>query len=67
MYWSFGLVNNRLAEVFFERQKDKIKFIGHAYVEESEYKTKKEKQWIEKDIAKVKLTYRKGKYKQKTA
>ena len=66
MYWSFGLVNNRLAEVFFERQKGKVRFIGHAYVKESEYTTKKEKGWIQKDTAKVKLAYRKGKYRQKT-
>lgn len=63
MMWSFALVNNRLAEVFFERKRGKIVFIGHAYVKESEYTTKKEKRWIEEDTTKIRLVYRKGEYK----
>jgi len=61
--WSFALVNNRLAEVFFERKRGKINFLGHAYVKESEYTTKKEKRWIKKDTTNVRLVYRKGEYK----
>ena len=61
--WSFALVNNRLAEVFFERKRGKNIFLGHAYVKESEYTSKKEKRWIKEDIVKVRLVYRKGKYK----
>lgn len=66
MFWSFGIVNNRLAEVFFERDKGKVRFLGHAYVEESEYKTKSEKRWMQEDTEKVRLTYRKGAYKPRT-
>lgn len=61
--WSFALVNNKLAEVFFERKRGKIIFLGHAYVKESEYTTKMEKSWIKKDTARVRLVYRKGEYK----
>lgn len=61
MSWSFALVNGKLAEIFFEKGK-KVKFLGHAYVKESDYKTKKEKQWIQEDINKVKLTYKNGQY-----
>ena len=43
MVWSFGLVNNKLAEIFFERKRGKVVFLGHAYVKEPEYTTKKEK------------------------
>lgn len=63
MSWSFGIVNNKLAEVFFERKKGKTVFLGHCYVKESEYKSKSERRWIKEDIAKVRLVYRKGKYK----
>ena len=63
MTWSFALVNNRLAEVFFEMKRGKNIFLGHAYVKESEYTTKKEKRWIKEDTAKVRLVYRKGEYK----
>jgi hypothetical protein len=61
--WSFALVNSKLAEVFFERKRGKNIFLGHAYVKESEYTTNKEKGWIKKDTARVRLVYRKGEYK----
>lgn len=64
MYWSFALVNNKLAEIHFERKRGEVKFFGHALVKKSEYKTKKEQEWITKDTAKVKLTYKNGKYSQ---
>ena len=62
MNWSFGIVNNKLAEIYFEKKKKNVTFIGHCYVMESEYKTKKEKKWIQEDREKVKLVYRNGKY-----
>lgn len=64
MNWSFGIVNNKLAEVFFQKSKGKIKFIGHCYVKEEEYKTKREREWIKKDTEKVRLVYRKGEYRE---
>ena len=63
MTWSFGLVNGKLAEVFFEKRRDKIVPYAHAYVRESEYKTKREKRWIQEDTERVKLVYRLGKYR----
>ncbi len=63
MTWSFALVNNKLAEVFFERKRGKNIFLGHAYVKESEYTTKKEKRWIKEETARVRLIYRNGEYK----
>lgn len=43
MYWSFALINNKLAEIYFETKKGIIKYIGHAFVKKSEYTTKREK------------------------
>ncbi len=65
MDWCFAIVNKRLAEIYFEKNKKGIKFIGHCYVKESEYKLKKEKEWIKKDIVKVQLVYRSGNYRNK--
>lgn len=62
MSWSFGIVNNRLAEVYFDKKKKGIKFIGHCYVDREEFKTKTEQRWIEEDTKNLKLTYRSGKY-----
>lgn len=62
MNWSCAIINGKLAEVFFEIKGGKIKFIGHCYVKKSEYKTKKEQQYIKQDTAKTKLSYRNGKY-----
>ncbi len=64
MSWSFAIINNRLAEVFFDRWKNgRVVFRGHCYVKRSEYKTKQEQKWIDRDTAKVRLVCRKGKYK----
>lgn len=66
MYWCFAIINAKLAEVYFDKKNGKIKFLGHCYVNNSEYKSKKEKDWIEKDTARIQLTYRKGTYKSKS-
>ncbi|MEK7586998.1 MAG: hypothetical protein AAB453_03975 [Patescibacteria group bacterium] len=62
MSWSFAIINNRLAEVFFDKKKGKILFWAHCYVKASEYKTKQEKNWIKNDTAKIRLIYRNQKY-----
>ena len=67
MGWCFAIINNRLAEIYFEKNKSGIKFLGHCYVKESEYTLKEEREWIKKDIAKVQLVYRKGNYRNKLA
>jgi len=63
MSWCFAIVNNRLAEIYFEEKMGKPKIIGYCYVKKEEYKTKREQKWIEEDTAKLRFVYRKGKYK----
>lgn len=65
MDWSFAIINNKLAEIYFEKNNGEISYIGHCYVKESEYKTKKEKQYIKEDTASLKFIYRNGNYKRK--
>ncbi len=62
MIWRFAIVNNRLAEIFFEEGKKKAEIFGHCYVQKKEYKTKREKNWIKKDTAQYRFSYRKRKY-----
>lgn len=63
MPWCFAIVNNKLAEIYFDERRGKAKIIGHCYVKKEEYKTKKEQRWIKEDIPKFYFVYRKGKYK----
>lgn len=65
MSWSFAIVNNKLAEIFFEKKRGVPVFIGHCYVKKTEYKTKEEKNWIKEDTSKYKFIYRKGMYRPK--
>ena len=60
-FWQFVLVNNKLAEVHF----NKGKILGYCYVEAKDYKTKQEKKWIAKDMKVLDLSYRNGKYRNK--
>ena len=66
MEWSFAKINRRLAEIYYEKKKGKLKFLGHCYVKKSEFKTKKEQKWIEEDIKKFRFFYRDGLYKDKS-
>ncbi len=62
--WCFGIVNNRLAEIYFDENKNgRIKVWGHCYIEKEDYKTKKEQRWITQDIKRIKIVYRNKKYK----
>ena len=64
MSWCFAIVNNRLAEIFFDEDKsDRKKISGHCYVKKEEYKSKQEQKWIEQDTKRVKLVWRNKKYK----
>ncbi len=63
-FWSFGLINGRLAEFSFEIKRGKFFLTyGHCYVKRSEYKTKYEQKMIDKDIKKHRFTFRNGKYR----
>ncbi|MFH1890545.1 MAG: hypothetical protein ABIJ91_03210 [Candidatus Kuenenbacteria bacterium] len=64
MCWCFAIINNKLAEIYFDKdKKGKPKFLGHCYVKKQEFKTKAEQKAIKEDIAKYQFVYRKGKYK----
>lgn len=63
MNWSFAIINNKLAEIYFERTKGELKFLGHCYVKKEEFKTKKEQRMIREDIVNNQLIYRSSKYK----
>jgi len=64
MFWSFAIINNKLAEIYFDKDKNgKPKFTGHCYVVKNDFKTRAEQKAIEEDIAKYRFTYRKGKYR----
>jgi len=63
MNWCFAIINSKLAEVYFERRYGKIKYLGHCYINKSEHKTKKEKDYIKNDTQHMKIVYRNGSYK----
>jgi len=66
MCWCFAMVNNRLAEIYFDKKKNgQIKIDGHCYVKKEDFKTKKEQKWIKEDTARCRFSYRKRKYKKK--
>lgn len=47
MCWCFAIVNNKLAEIFFDEKKNgQAKIWGHCYVRQEEYETKTEQKWI---------------------
>jgi len=63
MFWCFAIVNNKLAEIYFNKKNNRINICGHCYVKKEEYKTKKEQLWIKEDTEKIKLIYRNKKYR----
>lgn len=67
MNWCFAKVNNRLAEIYFERKGNKIRFHGHAYVNRSDLRTKKEGKCIDKDVSKYNFVYRNRGYRDKNS
>lgn len=64
MSWCFAKVNNRLAEIYFNEEKGRLKILGHCYVKKEEYRTKKELKWIEKDTTKFQFKFIQGKYQE---
>ena len=63
MAWCFALVNGRLAKIYFNETKNGPNFVGHCYVQRSEYTTKREQKWIDKNIVKHRFSYRNKKYR----
>ena len=65
--WCFALINNRLAELYFDRdKKGRLLFEGHGYVDDTKDWTKEEKKWIPRDTKQYQFSYRKGYYRDKT-
>lgn len=64
MSWCFAIVNNKLAEIYFDKTKRGSKIRCHCYVKKGDYKTKQEQLWIKQDTAKLKFVYRNSKYKE---
>jgi len=66
MGWCFAIVNGKLAEVFFDENRNKkrrkIAIWGHCYIKRSEYKTKQEKKSIADDTKEMKIIWRKKRY-----
>lgn len=63
MSWCFAIINGRLAEIYLNKTKKEPIFLGHCYVEISDYKTKREQSWIAMDTAKFRFSYRNKEYK----
>ena len=66
MGWCFAIVNRRLAEIYFDEKRGKIKIRGHCYVSRKEYKTGREWKWIDADTQRHRFTYRNKKYLRKS-
>jgi len=63
MGWSFAMVNNRLAEIYFDHKKNGDPIMhAHCYVRKSGFKTKREQHHIETDTKRYRFTYRNKKY-----
>lgn len=66
MSWCFAIVNNRLAEIYFDMKKtSEPKIMGHCYVKKEDFKTKEERDAIKEDTAKYRFVYRNREYKEK--
>lgn len=63
-YWSYALINGRLAEIYFDKKGDKIVFEGHSYISPKETFTKIEARALEHDIQHTQLTYYRKHYRQ---
>jgi hypothetical protein len=63
--WCFAVINGKLGEIFFDKNKNgKSKIHSHCYIKREEY-SKKEQKMIDTDIAKYRFTWRNGVYKLK--
>ena len=63
MSWCFAIVNNKLAEIFFERKGKKTSIFAHCYVDKTAYKTKEEQKWIAQETKKYKFIWKNKIYK----
>jgi len=67
MDWCFAIVNGKLSEIYFNKnKKGEMKFDGFCHVNKSDYKTKMEQRYITEDVARFKFTYRNNVYRKLT-
>jgi hypothetical protein len=68
-WWCFAIVNNRLAEIYFENddKKKKTTVWTHCYVKRNEFTTKKELREIDQDTKRNRFIFRNKKYTRKEA
>lgn len=64
MYWCFAVVNNHLAEIFYDRKRSKFVILGHCYVKKGEYNTTREQLQIKQDTKKFHFVRKNNTYKQ---
>ena len=62
MNWCFAVINGRLAELFFHKNRGRLCFLGHCYVKRRNYSTIKEREMIDKDVKKNRFSYKREKY-----
>ncbi len=63
MTWCFAIINNRPAEIYFEKKRDKTEITGHCYAKREEFDDEEERQAFDEDTAKYKFSYRRGEYR----
>jgi hypothetical protein len=64
MYWNFAIINNRLGEIYYDKDKNGTnKFWGHCYVKREDFKLKIEQKAINQDTKRLRIVYRNEKYK----
>lgn len=63
--WCFAVVNEKLAEIYFDKKNNEPRIWGHCYVNISEFKIKRELNQIKKDTKKFHFVYRNKIYTRK--
>jgi len=59
MFWCFAIVNNKFAEIYFDRKEnDQVEILGHCYPKRDEFKKKTEQKQIAQDKEKFRFVYR---------
>jgi len=66
MNWSYAIINNRIGEIYFNKDKEgRMELYGHCYVteEQKSQMCKEERKFMEENIKGGKIIYRNKKYK----
>ena len=63
MSWNFAIINNRMAEFYYDIKRGTVVPQGHCYVKRGDFKTKEEHKHINVDTMRYILSYRNKKYR----